>query len=100
MTRVVGASILGALVGGVLLAIVAAIGPDPAVTIPIPQANGTVRPETISLASIVSRIAIILGVCTGALVGGLAGAARPPNHAPPLPRQRVRRNGPRRLGRG
>ena len=75
MTRVIGASLLGALLGGVVLAIVAAVGPDPAVTIPIPQANGTVRPETISLASIISKIAIILGVCTGALVGGLAGAA-------------------------
>jgi hypothetical protein len=75
MTRVVGAALLGAILGGVVLAVVAAVGPDPAVTIPIPQANGTVRPETISLASIVYKIAVILGVCTGALVGGLAGAA-------------------------
>jgi hypothetical protein len=75
MTRVVGASLVGAILGGVVLAVVAAVGPNPAVTIPIPQANGTVRPETISLASIVSKIAVILGVCTGALVGGLAGAA-------------------------
>jgi len=75
MMRVIGGSLLGAILGGVVLAVVAMVGPDPAVTIPIPQANGTVRPETISLASLVSKIAVILGVCSGALVGGLAGAA-------------------------
>ena len=75
MIRVIGAALLGAIVGGALLAAVAAVGPDPAVTIPIPQANGTTRPETISLASIVAKLAVILGVCTGALVGALAGAA-------------------------
>lgn len=74
MTRVVGAALLGAILGGLVLAVVAAVGPDPAVTIPIPHANGTARPETISLASIISKLAVILGVCTGALVGGLAGA--------------------------
>jgi len=75
MIRVVSASLLGAILGGVVLAIVASVGSDPAVTIPIPQANGGVRQETISLASVVSKVAVILGVCTGALVGGLAGAA-------------------------
>jgi hypothetical protein len=42
-------------------------------TIPIPQANGTVHSETIILASIVGKVAGVLGVCTGALVGALAG---------------------------
>src|SRR5207245_1589553 len=75
MTRVVGASLLGAILGGVVLAVVAAVGSDPAITIPLPQANGQIRPEIISLGSIVSKVAVMLGVCTGALVGGLAGAA-------------------------
>jgi hypothetical protein len=75
MNRVVGAALLGAILGGVVLAVVAAVGPDPTVTIPISQANGGARAETISLASIVSKIAVILGVCTGALVGSLAGTA-------------------------
>jgi hypothetical protein len=75
MVRVVGGSILGAIVGAAVLAGVAALGAEPVVTIPIPQANGTVHPETISLASIVGKVAVVLGVCTGALVGALAGTA-------------------------
>ncbi len=72
MSRVIIAALLGAILGGVVLAAVAAVGPEPAVTIPMPQGNGR---ESISLASIVSKLAIILGACTGALVGALAGAA-------------------------
>ncbi len=75
MGRVVIGALVGAVFGGSALAMVAAMGSEPAVTIPIPQANGAVHPEIISLASIVSKLALILGVCTGALVGALAGVA-------------------------
>jgi hypothetical protein len=76
MVRVVSASLIGAVIGALVLMTVAGIGADPAVTIPIPQGNGTARPETISLASVVSKVAVILGICTGALVGALAGSVR------------------------
>jgi hypothetical protein len=75
MFRVLGGAALGAILGGAVLAAVAAVGAEPAVTIPIPHANGTVRPEIISLASVVSKFAVIMGVCTGALIGALAGSA-------------------------
>jgi hypothetical protein len=75
MMRVIGGSVLGAILGGAVLAAVAAFGAEPVVSIPIPHANGSVRPETISLASIVGKIAVVLGVCSGAVVGALAGVA-------------------------
>jgi hypothetical protein len=75
MVRVIGGAVLGAIVGGVVLAVVATVGAEPAVTVPMPQANGGVRNEVISLASVVTKVAVILGVCTGAMIGGLAGAA-------------------------
>jgi len=75
MARVLYSSILGAILGGVVLAMVANFGAEAAVTVPMPQANGGTHNETISLAGIVSKLAVILGVCTGALVGALAGAA-------------------------
>ena len=75
MVRVLGGSVLGAMVGAAVLAAVVGFGAEPAVTIPMPQANGGVHPETISLANIVSKLAIVLGVCTGALVGAMAGLA-------------------------
>jgi hypothetical protein len=75
MVRVVLGAIIGAIVGAMVLMVVAGIGADPAITISMPQGNGSSRPETISLASVVSKVAIILGLCTGALVGALAGVA-------------------------
>ena len=93
MIRVLGGAAIGAIVGGAILAAVAAFGADPAVTIPMPQTNGGVRPETISLASIVSKVAVVLGVCTGALVGALAGlaAAREARADPTSSASRVKR---------
>jgi hypothetical protein len=75
MAKVVTSSAFGAILGGVILAMVANAGSEAAVIVPMPQANGSVRNETISVGSIVSKLAIIVGVCTGALVGALAGAA-------------------------
>jgi hypothetical protein len=75
MLRVLGGSALGAIIGAAVLAAVASFGAEPAITIPLPQASGGVHPETISLASVVGKLAVILGVCTGALVGALAGVA-------------------------
>jgi hypothetical protein len=75
MARVIYCAILGAIAGGVILAIVASTGSEAVVSVPIPLASGAVSHEDISLASIISKIAVILGVCTGALAGALAGAA-------------------------
>ena len=75
MARVIYSSLLGAILGGLILAMVAGFGTDAAVTVPMPQANGGVHNETISVGGIVSKLAIIFGVCTGAMVGALAGAA-------------------------
>jgi hypothetical protein len=75
MARVIYSSLLGAILGGLILAMVANFGSDAAVTVPMPQANGGTHNETISVGGIVSKLAIIFGVCTGAMVGALAGAA-------------------------
>ena len=75
MARVIYGSLLGAILGGVILSIVAGLGAEAAVTVPMPQANGGVKNEIISVAGIVSKLAIIFGVCTGAMVGALVGAA-------------------------
>jgi hypothetical protein len=87
MARVIYSSILGAIAGGVILAIVAGTGSAAVVSVPIPLASGAVSHEDISLANIISKIAVILGVCTGALAGALAGAAagrtsRTESHSP------------------
>jgi hypothetical protein len=75
MARVIYCCLLGAICGGVILAVVANSGAAAAVSIPIPQASGAISHEEISLASIISKIAVVLGVCTGALTGALAGLA-------------------------
>jgi hypothetical protein len=75
MARVICCSILGAIVAGVILAIVASSGSPLVVSVPIPLASGAISHQDISLASIISKIAVILGVCTGALTGALAGVA-------------------------
>jgi hypothetical protein len=88
--RVVYSAILGAVIGGATLAIVASAGADPVVVVPVPQLSGGVKNEHINLSSVISKIAIVLGVCTGALVGARAGAigSSSLDETPPTPANR------------
>ncbi len=74
MARAVYCSLLGAILGGLILAMVASFGAEAAVMVPMAQANGMVTNEAISVAGIVSKLAIIFKVCTGAARISFAGS--------------------------
>ena len=71
MGKVALSALVGAIVGGVILVLVAKMG-GPAV---IQVGTAASVPQAVNLDGIVFKLALLLGVSTGALVGALAGVA-------------------------
>jgi hypothetical protein len=76
MVRTALGALAGAVIGGVLLFLVAQIG-DPAVVYYLVHTPGTSGfQDAINYQAVMSRFAIIMGVCSGAVAGAIAGAVR------------------------
>ena len=75
MVKVLACAAVGAIVGGVLLFVVSQIGEDAVVFYPIHQAGTLGKQDAINYGAIVTRFALIMGVCAGAIVGAIAGLA-------------------------
>jgi len=71
-------AVAGAVVGGILLFLVAQIGEAPIVWFPVhlPGTNG--MQDAVSYERIVTKFAVIMGVCSGAVVGAIVGSNRRP----------------------
>ena len=76
MIKVTVCSLAGALIGGLLLFTVAQIGESPVVYYPVHEPGKIGFNDAINYARLVSRFAVIMGSCSGAIVGAIAGAAR------------------------
>jgi hypothetical protein len=75
MAKVVLAALLGAIVGGFGLTLLVKAGPAPVISVPMPQPGAGPTPVAVDLSGIVSKLALIAGVCSGSLIGALAGLA-------------------------
>ena len=74
MAKILICSLGGAIVGGFLLFVVAQVGEAPVVYFPVHKPGTTGMQDVINYQAIVSKFAIIMGVCTGGVVGAIAGS--------------------------
>jgi hypothetical protein len=88
MIRVIVCALVGAVIGGVLLLLVSRIGEQPVVWYPVHQPGTSGLQDAVDYSRLVDKFAAVLGVCSGAIVGSIAGAvavrttSRQPGPAP------------------
>jgi hypothetical protein len=75
MAKVIVSALAGAIVGAVVLVVIAKMGGQASVSVSLPQPSGAMGTQEISLQGIITKLALIMGFSAGAIAGSLAGSA-------------------------